>query len=156
MTPDAFRGIAREALVAAQADPVNLRLVMSAVALADMLAAHVFQADAADNRAAFRMKNSEDDTCFREYLAKADTSGNFRLLRDLAKAQKHVVLTRGDAEIKRADQLSTRSLGYGQGGYGVGPYGGGNQLAVELDNGRIRNVIAIIEHAIEFLEARFF
>jgi hypothetical protein len=53
-----------------------------------------------------------DDTHYRGWLA--GCSLDFRLLRDIAKAQKHVHLDRGQPEVTTSAQVTARAFGYGE------------------------------------------
>jgi hypothetical protein len=81
----------------------------------------------------------------------AEVHADFGLLRDLAKAHKHVRLDRGKARVSNVAQTSVRSFGYGTARYGEARYGGPPQIAVETDNGELRVVEAIVRHALGFL-----
>ena len=95
-----------------------------------------------------------DDTNYRERLA--GCSLDFRLLRDIAKAQKHVHLDddrRGKKpEVTTSAQVTARAFGYGEGGYGRGRYGGPPQVVVTTDKGELRYVEQIVAAALAVLE----
>jgi hypothetical protein len=69
----------------------------------------------------------------------------FALVNDVADAQKHVELDRGNRQITSTDQTSVRSLGYGEGAYGEGRYGGVPEVVVELDSGDKRHFSALVD-----------
>jgi hypothetical protein len=75
------------------------------------------------------------------------------LRRDIAKAQKHVHLDRGQPEVSKADQITSKALGYGQAKFGAGRYGGVAQVVVDLDNGDIEYIETILNHSLSFLES---
>ncbi|GHD99597.1 hypothetical protein GCM10008024_07610 [Allgaiera indica] len=155
---EALLALAPEALAVAKASPDNMRLVLSAVALTDMLAAQIFYADETKHREAFGLKPKQDDSVFREKLAERDD--DFRILRDLAKAQKHVKLARSDSKgtrvIEGAHQMTGRSTGaWGTRAWNTGQMNGLTVAGyvVTLNNGSVRNVLNVVERAQEFLES---
>jgi len=78
------------------------RAAFNAIAAVDALAAHFFMW--CKQRAHPLAAGCRDDTDFRETLARRDA--NFEIFRDVAKAQKHVDLTRGTPTVKSADQIA--------------------------------------------------
>jgi hypothetical protein len=126
----------------------NLRYAYNAVAAVDALAAHIYVWCLANAQA--EVAGLKDDTAYREKLAR--THDDFRLLRDIAKAQKHVKLTRRPPPISEAKQINTRPVGYGEGPYGHGGYGGPPQVVVDIDTGTMRYVGQIVVSALKFLE----
>jgi hypothetical protein len=56
--------------------------------------------------------HGRDDLEYRSELAKQHSE--FALLRDIAKAVKHVRLVRGSPQTSRGDQMEVRSLGWGE------------------------------------------
>ena len=120
----------------------SLRHGYNAVAAADALVAHIF----------WYIRNAPaqgDDTAYRATLA--SQNHDFRLLRDIAKAQKHVRLTKGVPQVVRAEQVSARPIGYGEGQYGAGRYGGPPQLVVDINPGDFRYVESVVDAALAFL-----
>ncbi|WP_287299374.1 hypothetical protein, partial [Mesorhizobium sp.] len=91
-----------------------------------------------------------NDLDYREKLAKQDA--DFGLLRDVAKAAKHVVLERGTPKISKADQISSKGLGYGEARYGEGRYGSPLQAVVLTDANEHRVLESVIVRAVAFLE----
>ena len=69
---------------------------------------------------------------FARHLSQNECS-DFALIADVANAQKHFALTRGNPQISTATQVVTRPTGFGEGGYGEGPYGGSPSVVVEID-----------------------
>jgi hypothetical protein len=59
-----------------------------------------------------------DDRSYRQHLAQEDA--DFGLLRDIAKAHKHVILDRGNPQISGAQNLSVKGLGWGEAAWGEG------------------------------------
>jgi hypothetical protein len=70
----------------------------------------------------------------------------------MAKAHKHVRLTRGDPKVSAASDVSSRTIGFGQLPYGRGRFGGVAQVVVELGSGRGDYVESLVKEAIFFLE----
>jgi hypothetical protein len=99
------------------ADYADLRKAFNAFHAVDALAAHIYDC-------AGRQKGTgePDDIAFRERLCAR--SSDFALLRDLAKAVKHVVLERGTPKITKAAQISPRSLGWDEMRWDEGRWGG--------------------------------
>lgn len=126
-------------------DYADLRLAHNAVHSVDALAAHIFAA--AGGTAA---KLGKDDTEFRESLAAKNEM--FRLLRDVAKAAKHVELKRGKPEVSKANQIGTKRLGYGEARYGEGRYGSPPQAVVATDAGDYRVLETVVKRSLVFLE----
>ncbi len=129
--------------------------MLAAVALTDMLAAQIFYADESKHRKDFGLKEKEDDTHFRQKLCAENE--DFWILRDLAKAQKHAVLTQGNVQnlkVGRADQV-TGTPGIFHAPFGTGVFQEAQVITVELNDGSKRNVLSVVEGAINFLTARF-
>ena len=87
----------------------SLRAAYNAVAAVDALAAHIYWWCKTDSPA--EVKGDEDDGSYRKRLAgcdKAKGDGNFSLLRDIAKAQRHARLIYGSPLIKSAEQVTAR------------------------------------------------
>jgi len=84
-------------------------------------------------------------------LASRDPS--FALLRDIAKAQKHVHLTKHNPQVRRAEQIASRSIGWGEGDYDEGRFGGEEQVVVDIGPGKFFYVEKIIDSSLAFLEA---
>ena len=99
--------IVRPNLAELDSDYANIRKAFNAVHALDALAAHIY-----DSAGRLEGTGSANDTVFRESLAAQNS--DFELLRDLAKAVKHVVLERGAPKITKAAQISPRSLGWGR------------------------------------------
>ena len=126
----------------------DFRYAYNAVASVDALAAHIFYWCKLNEPA--RVSGQKDDTAYREHLAKADP--NFRLLRDTAKAQKHVQLINGRPEVSAAKQMGVRTIAFGQSGFGQGRFGGVVQCILKADNGDEFYVENIVDGAMNFLE----
>jgi hypothetical protein len=126
----------------------DVRRAYNAVSALDALAAHVYTW--AKTKELLAVTKVGDDTQFRTELAKRDK--NFALLRDIAKAQKHVRLNRGEPLVTDASQVHARPVCYSEGGYGSGRFSGPPQVVVEVD-GVLLYVEAIVDQALSFLEA---
>jgi hypothetical protein len=128
----------------------SLRAAYNAVAGVDTLAAHIYVWCKANSKA--EVKGVTDDNDYRERLAKRDEDGNFRLLRDIAKAQKHVRLTRGEPLIERAEQVTARRMG-GAGELRVGGrIGDKPQVVVDIECVGPFYVWNVVDGALAFLQ----
>jgi hypothetical protein len=149
MTPREFlEAVVRPNVDDFHTDFANLRHAHNAISAVDALAAHLYVWATTHDSAAVA---SRDDNEYRDKLA--GRNQNFALLRDLAKAQKHVHLTRGKPQISHAAQVTSRSIGYGEGDYGAGHYGGPEQVIVEIDAGGFAYVESVVDDGLVFLEA---
>jgi hypothetical protein len=126
----------------------SVRHAYNAIAAVDALAAHVYVWCAVN--ASANVRGVHDDTEYRARLAARD--GDFSLLRDIAKAQKHVRLTKNPPAVERADQVAARTIGYGEGRYGEGRYGGVEQVLVDIQPDDFRYVETVVLQALAFLE----
>jgi hypothetical protein len=153
MTPSEFRGeVIRPNVAEFNVHVGSLRAAYNAVAAVDALAAHIYVWCVANSGA--EVKGIKDDTVYRERLAKRDKAngdGNFSLLRDIAKAQKHVHLTRNNPLIERAAQVTARRMGTGELRVG-GRVGSGPQVVVDIGPGGIFYVVNVVQGALAFLE----
>jgi len=127
----------------------DLRRAYNAVSAVDALAAHLYVWARANAPAA--VASDLDDTLYRATLAARNPQ--FALLRDIAKALKHVHLTRGNPLVDRAEQMVSRQIGYGEGRYGEGRYGGVQQVVVDIPPDRVAFVETIVGESLAFLEA---
>ena len=127
----------------------DIRRAYHAVTAVDALAAHIFVW--CRTNAPAEITGLDDDTHYRGQLS--ERSSDFRLLRDIAKAQKHVHLERGKPEVTKAAQVVARPLGFGEGGFGQGRFGGPPQVVVATDSGDLRYVEQIVIAALGLLEA---
>lgn len=126
----------------------DLRLAFNAVAAVDALAAQLYvwcQANAPSETAGV-----PDDSHYRGRLAQAND--DFALLRDIAKANKHVHLTKGTPQVSRAGQVSQKQLGWGVARWGEGRWGSPPQVVVDTNGGETRVVETIVDAALAFLE----
>ena len=147
MTPrDFLEQIVRPNMADLANDYGDIRKAISAVHSADALAAHIF--DAVGGRI---VTGAADDTAYRELLA--GEHAEFRLVRDLVKATKHVVLDRGKPLVSTADQIDSRGLGWGEARWREGRRGSQPQVVVVTDAGEHRVIETVVRKAVEFLEA---
>lgn len=123
----------------------NIRLVLNLVYSVDALAAQIFHAAAG-------ALPGKDDSEYREILAKANPE-EFALLRDVAKAIKHVRLQRGKPLVSGSDQLSVRALGWDEVEWNDGRWDSPPQVVVETTTGRIRVVETIAMRSLHLLKA---
>jgi hypothetical protein len=89
----------------------SLRHAFNAITAVDALAAHLYVWCEAN--APSEVQEIVDDSAYRGKLAERDLY--FKLLRDIAKSQKHVRLIRGRIPpVCRADQINARPVGFGE------------------------------------------
>lgn len=132
MTPvDYLKDVVEPNLAALAADYGSIRHNLNAVHAVDALAAHIYYAS---NGAA----PGTDDTVYRAELAKHFPE--FALLRDIAKAIKHVRLIQGSPQTSRGDHIEVRSLGWDEAAWGDGRWGGPPQAVIPVDCGGMRVV----------------
>jgi hypothetical protein len=127
----------------------DLRRCFNAIAAVDTLAAHIYEW--CKKNAPSDVAGDKDDSSFRDRLAQSNRS--FRILRDIAKAQKHVSLKRGEPIIDHAREVRSKRRPYGTGAYGTGRYSGSAQVSVDVDGKRVF-VADVIEEALEVLPAQ--
>jgi hypothetical protein len=125
----------------------SLRHAFNAAAAVDALAAHIYWWCAENNPE--EVAGIGSDIEYRYGLAKADSS--FALLRDVAKANKHVRLTQSKPMVRSADQSAVMGVGYGARGYGEGRYGGVTQIFIVTENGEAPYFESIIGRAVRLL-----
>jgi hypothetical protein len=111
MTPrDFLETVVRPNVTEFNADYGKIQRACNAVAAVDALAAHIYVW--CKTNALSEIVGLADDTHYRGWLA--GCSLDFRLLRDIAKAQKHVHLDRGQPEVTTSAQVTARAFGYGE------------------------------------------
>jgi hypothetical protein len=99
---------------------------------------------------AARVFNTTSPKAFRAELAKKHAQ--WSLVRDVAKAHKHVILTRSIRAVTSAGQAFVAPTGFGSRGYGGGPYGGTPSVIVRLDDGREVHLSGAITASVELWE----
>lgn len=137
--------VMRPNLADLDAEPGNIRFALNAVHSVDALAARIYVA--AGGRDAL---GDKDDTAYRERLA--STHDDFRLMRDLAKAIKHVELGRGSPLVQTASQVRSMSIGLGQAVWGELEFDAPPKAVVALESGVHRVIAAVVRNAVSFLE----
>lgn len=130
------------------ADYTSVRLAFNAIAAIDALAAQIYVWSKANNPGA--VQGIRDDSLYRAALAQQDL--DFALLRDVAKAQKHVHLEQGNPQVTNAHQVVNRGVGFGE-ALGVGRLGGDPQVLIVTDTGRIHIVEDLLSEALTALDA---
>jgi len=149
MTPIQFlEQVVRPNLAEFHANDADIRYAYNSVAAVDAFAAHIYVWCLVNAPA--EVAGFADDTQYRAKLAASHN--DFLLLRDIAKAQKHVELRRGSPTIAKAEQIITRPVGYGEGPFGHGRYGGPPQVVVDIDISTMRYLAQIVDSALSFLE----
>lgn len=126
----------------------DIRLCHNAVGAVDSLAAHIY----------FFLRSNQpnlvsgifDDSGFRHHLA--NQHSDFGLLRDVAKALKHVELTRHTPEVRTANQIAIGRLGFGEARFGEGRFGSPPQIVVTTNGGDKRVMETVIKSSAAFLE----
>jgi len=144
MTPREYlEQIVRPNLAALADNYGDIRKAMTAVHSADALAAHIFHA--VGGRI---VTGAADDTAYRELLA--GENGEFRMVRDIAKAAKHVVLERGKPLVSAADQIASNDVSWNEAAAGEASP---SQAVVATDAGMHRVIATVVRKAVDFLEA---
>ena len=126
----------------------SIRHAYNAITAIDSLAAHIYFWCVTN--APSDVAGMGSDSEYR--LRLGERSEDFQLLCDMAKALKHVTLTRGSPEVAFASQIGARSLGWGEARWGESRWGGPTQVVVSTNDGDIRVVEAIVDTAMAFLE----
>ena len=126
----------------------SLRHGLNAIATVDALAAHIFWALKLASSPAVAMLSMDDQ--YRHAIAGRNSA--FRLVRDMAKAQKHVVLLKHNPQVTTASSVSVGPIGWGQLPFGRGRFGGIDQLVVQTAAGSADYVESLLDDAIAFLD----
>jgi hypothetical protein len=149
MTPrDFLEAIVRPNVADFHTRFADMRHAHNAISSVDALAAHLYVWAKSNCQAA--VASSCNDSAYRGTLAAQN--GDFALLRDIAKAQKHVHLTQGKPQVGSADQVTSRTIGWGKGRWGEGRWGGVQQVVVDIDATKLSFVETIVDNALAFLE----
>jgi len=150
MTPREFLAeVVRPNVSEFHANWASLRHAFNAVMAVDALVAHMFVWCVSHRLE--ELKDINTGTAYREMLAHRDPAA-YGLLRDVAKAQKHVRLDFGKPQISGAAQIRTRATGWGEVAWGGGRWDGEQQVVVDLDSGKVRSLQEIVDGALLFLE----
>jgi hypothetical protein len=148
MTPREFLDqVVRPNLDGLEGNFGDLRFAFNAVLAIDALAAHIFHAVDA---AAVGLPNNADDGAYRDGLAKR--SSEFQLLRDIAKAFKHVRLVRGTPTIADSHVITPRSMTWDNAIWNETRWDSPLQVVVEIDGGRLRAVEGVARNALKVLD----
>lgn len=126
----------------------DLRRAFNAIAAVDALAAHIFLWCRA--HAPHEVAGIKNDAGYRDKLAKENA--DFRLLRDAAKANKHIELTQGHPQVKGASQIKADERGWGSAVWGETRWGSPIQVYVSADPGPTRTADNLVNGALSFLE----
>ena len=149
--PAVFRRLVVEPNVEELADDfANVRKALNAVLSVDALAAHIYWWGRI-NVPSLQSKCPGDDSGYRADLANQNQS--FELLRDCAKALKHVRLTRSSPKVAEANKMKAIPIGYGMGPFGRGRFGGVPQVILQVNELSFDYVESIIIDCLEILEA---
>jgi hypothetical protein len=127
------------------ADYGNIRKALNTLHSVDALTAYIYN-DAGRKSGT----EAKDDSAFRAKLSRQNP--DFRLLRDLAKAVKHVVLEEGAPVVRTAEQVKATSLGWDMGQWDEIRFDGPPQAVVITNAGVHRSIEAIVSKALDFLE----
>lgn len=122
------------------------RRAFNAIASVDALAAHFYVWARHSGHPC--IAGAAHDSDFRGRLARRDPS--FSLLRDVAKAQKHVELTQGKPAVSAADQVKSQPQKWGEMKWGEFRWGA-SQVVIAITAGEYEYVETIIREALEFL-----
>jgi len=146
--------IVKPTLAEFDAEFSSLRRAFLAVAVVDALAAQIYAQAVENDIDPFEFlgwhkegkPKNPSDSAFRHRIAEICTG--FQIIRDVAKANKHALLTLGQPLVKRSDQTVSKAKGYGLGRFGEGRYGGVDQVVVQIfRNEKIHEEI-YLEHQI--------
>jgi hypothetical protein len=127
----------------------------NAVAAVDAYAAHIFHEAKENGVDPFSTLSStppsgSDDVAFRQALAREHPE--FRVLRDLTKANKHARLTRHNPEVTDSGRTSAQWKGWNEARWGEGRYGGVPQVFVTDKDGREHYVETLVRQSLKMLD----
>ncbi|MHB1104418.1 MAG: hypothetical protein ACYC0C_16905 [Devosia sp.] len=125
----------------------SVRHAHNAVASVDALAARLYHSLKASSQSA---TGAKDDSAYRQQLA--DANADFGVLRDLAKANKHFVLTQGQPKISSAAQVTVEAPGWGEARWDEARWDSPDQVHVRLNSGDLRAVDYLVRAGIAFLD----
>jgi len=146
-TPDDFLQIVvRPNLQEFVQAPGDIRRAINAILAVDALSAYIFHALPLE-----RAFGANEDSSFRAKLSERCPA--FSTVRDAAKALKHVRLTRGSPQIRSAEAVHTKEIGYGE-AYGLS-WGGGSQVAIMKDGEVHIYVSTALREALNYLVQEF-
>jgi hypothetical protein len=128
----------------------DLRQAYNVVFSVDALAAQLFSW--AKTHAPTYSDSYANDSQFRFRGALSHRNAEFGLVRDLAKALKHVELIAGKPSVKTASQMALESLGFDAARFDEGRFDGPAQVVVTTNSGEKRVVESVVLNALKFLE----
>lgn len=134
----------------------KIHRAFNAVAAVDAYAAHIYYSAADAGTDPFAVlglpsPRVKDDNSFRQALAQQ--YAEFKILRDLAKANKHAKLTRHSPSVQDSGQVTSATKGYGTARWGEGRYGGVSQVFVTDETGFEHYVETLVRKSVEMLDA---
>ena len=149
MTPNEFlvEGVYPNAEILVN-EPANRRHAYNLIASIDSLSAHIF--DWCLHHNAAYVSKFRNDIEYRQHLSKLNHE--FELVRDLAKAQKHVKLDRGTPRVTSAKQVESRALGWDEASWDEALWDGPPQVVVTTDDGSVHVITSVSAAAVKFLE----
>ena len=128
------------------ADLTNLRAAMHAALSHFHLHEWVFEEHKDNPSSVFNCTNTET---FKGYLI-SPICEDFGLIKDVANAHKHFLLTRGDPSITGAQDVTlSPPTGWGEGGYGEGPWGGSPAVVIDMGSGPSRDFFTALKNVHE-------
>lgn len=151
MTPREFlESIARPNLVDLQNQIGDRRIGFNAIFAIDALPAHIFWW--CKSNAPHECYGQTRDDQMRAFFAKRNSE--YSLVRDIAKAEKHVELIDGNPEIQTTHQIASDQPPWGAVPWGEFPMGPGPFLVIPHPKypGKFRGLLQVLQHALEFLE----
>jgi len=151
MSPHDFLDqVVRPNLLELSQSPGSMRHAFNAICSVDALAAHIYEWLVTTSTEG---SSASDDTAYRDNLAKADHA--FALARDVAKAQKHVVLRRGKPLLSGSSDVRRRRLGSWGESWGDSfgnSWGGTTKVYVHPKAGQTQSALDVAQGAMSFLE----
>lgn len=133
----------------------KLHIAFNAVSSVDSYSAHLFQAIQEVGVSPMSILSGEvrgdNDISFRELLAAH--SKDFGLIRDVAKANKHAILFRGNPQVNGSGDTILKPRPFGTGSYGLGPYGGVEEWFVRTLDGKEHHLQTALVNAVDFIDA---
>lgn len=147
MSSDFFQNYVVPAYEEWRRDPSNIRLAKVLASELNNVAENYWQL----NRITFatQIGSAPNAAKFRDYLT--NQLPEFGLVRDIADSHKHLFLDRRSAQIRSDNDIVIESVGFGQ-AYGL-RYGGGDIVAVKLDNGETAYFEVISEAVYQYWKA---
>jgi hypothetical protein len=123
----------------------DMRLAMNAVVVLYHMADHFWHAYSSNDPS--RVFHTDNSGLFRLELAKR--GNQYKILRDVAEAHKHMELDRSSRVLTQANQTAVGATGWGEGGFDTGPFGGGPSIVIELDDGSKHHLSSLAQKVSE-------